>query len=236
MAMFTSVQSSTRERLEELLAERILVLDGAMGTMIHARQPGEEDYRGDRFRNHSKLLKNCTEVMVLTQPALIEEIHRAYLEAGADIIETCSFNSNALSMADFDLQDNVFELNKAAAEIARRAVDSFNAIDPDKPRFVAGSIGPTNKTLSISPDVNDPGFRATTFEEMADAYYEQVDGLVQGGVDILLAETVFDPLNLKCCLYAVDRYFEDNQLQLPVMISVTIFDGGRTLTAQTLEA
>ncbi len=229
-------RANTRETLEELLSQRILLLDGAMGTMIHAHQPTEEDYRGSRFRNHSKLLKNCTEVMTLTQPKLIEEIHQAYLEAGADIISTCSFNSQAISMADFDLVEQVPELNRAAATLARRAVDAMNRRTPDKPRFVAGSIGPTNRTLNISPDVNDPGFRAVTFDEMVAAYTEQVDGLVQGGVDILLAETSFDTLNMKACLFAIDQYFEKRGVRLPVMVSVTIFDGGRTLTAQTVEA
>jgi 5-methyltetrahydrofolate--homocysteine methyltransferase len=229
-------RANTRETLQELLSQRILLLDGAMGTMIHAHQPTEEDYRGSRFHNHSKLLKNCTEVMTLTQPKLIEEIHQAYLEAGADIISTCSFNSQAISMADFDLVEQVPELNRAAATLARHAVDAMNRRTPDKPRFVAGSIGPTNRTLNISPDVNDPGFRAVTFDEMVAAYYEQVDGLIQGGVDILLAETSFDTLNMKACLFAIDQYFEKRGVRLPVMVSVTIFDGGRTLTAQTVEA
>jgi 5-methyltetrahydrofolate--homocysteine methyltransferase len=234
--MSVAAQMTTRDVLEELLAERILVLDGAMGTMIHARKPTEEDYRGSRFRNHSKLLKNCTEVMVLTQPKLIEEIHRAYLEAGADIIETCTFNSNPLTIAEYDLQEHVFELNQQAAQLARRAAADFTRRNPDRPRFVAGSLGPSNKTLSLSPNVNDPGYRAVTFDQMVASYTEQIHGLVAGGVDLLLAETVFDPLNLKACLFAIDEYFDKHQLRLPVMISVTIFDGGRTLTAQTLEA
>ena len=228
--------SAPKSRLEELLGERILVLDGAMGTMIHAHNPQEEDYRGERFRNHSKLLKNNTEIMVLTQPKMIEEIHTAYLEAGADIIETDSFNSNSISMADFDLVEHVLELNQAAASIARRAADAMTKKTPEKPRFVAGSIGPTNRTLNISPDVNDPGYRATTWDEMVAAYYEQVHGLVTGGVDLLLAETAFDTLNLKACLFAIDQYFAEHGVRLPVMVSTTIFDGGRTLTAQTVEA
>jgi 5-methyltetrahydrofolate--homocysteine methyltransferase len=234
--MSVSTQTSTRELLEGLLSQRVLVLDGAMGTMIHAHQPTEEDYRGERFRNHTKLLKNCTEVMVLTQPKIIEDIHRAYLEAGADIIETCTFNSTAISLADFDLQEHVVEMNRKAAEIARRAADQVTRRAPGRPRFVAGSLGPTNRTLSLSPDVNDPGFRAVSFDQMAAAYAEQVHGLVSGGVDLLLVETVFDPLNLKACLFAIDQYFEETQVRLPVMISVTIFEGGRTLTAQTIEA
>jgi len=209
-----------------------------MGTMIHARRPTEEDYRGTRFRNHSKLLKNCTEVMVLTQPRMVEDIHRAYLEAGVDIIETATFNSNAISMADFDLEPHVMQLNQAAADLARRAADDMSRRTPDRPRFVAGSIGPTNKTLCLSPKVDDPGFRAVTFDQMVAAYAEQVHGLVSGGVDILLVETVFDTLNLKACLFAIDRYFDEHKVRLPVMISVTIFPqgGGRTLAGQTLEA
>ncbi|MBV9124299.1 MAG: homocysteine S-methyltransferase family protein, partial [Planctomycetes bacterium] len=234
--MVRTAQSATRARLEELLSRRLLVLDGAMGTMIHAHQPQEEDYRGARFPNHSKLLKNCTEVMVLTQPRMIEDIHRAYLEAGADIVETDSFNSNVISMADFDLQEHVFELNVKAAEIARRAADAMTRQTPDQPRFVAGSLGPTNKTLCFSRKVEDPGFREVTFDQMVAAYTEQIHGLVSGGVDILLAETVFDTLNLKACLFAIDQYFEKHGVRLPVMISVTIFPGGRTLTAQTVEA
>ncbi|HEV3261009.1 MAG TPA: methionine synthase [Gemmataceae bacterium] len=234
--MFRSARTSTRELLEELLSQRILVLDGAIGTMIHGLRPTEEDYRGARFRSHSKLLKNCTEVMVLTQPRMVEDIHRAYLEAGVDIIETATFNSNAISMADFDLEAHVLELNRTAAEIARRAADDMTRRTPDRPRFVAGSIGPTNKTLCFSRKVEDPGFREVTFDQVAAAYAEQVHGLVSGGVDILLAETVFDTLNLKACLFAIDRYFEEHGVLLPVMISVTIFPGGRNLTAQTVEA
>ncbi len=234
--MTVAAASSTCAILEEILAERILVLDGAMGTMIYAHQPTEEDFRGRRFRNHTRLLKNCTEVMVLTQPHLIEDIHRAYLEAGADILETCTFNSNSISMADFDLQPHVVELNQAAARLARRAAEDVSRRDPDKPRFVAGSIGPTNKTLSLSPDVNDPSYRALTFDELAASYTEQIHGLITGGVDLLLVETVFDTLNLKACLFALDQYFQEHQLRLPVMVSVTFLQGGRNLSAQTPEA
>ncbi len=222
--------------LRDAIRRRILVLDGAMGTMIHAHKPTEEDYRGRRFHNHSRPLKNCTEVMVLSRPDLIEEIHRAYLEAGADIIETATFNSNPISMAEYDLQDHVLELNQTAAAIARRAAEAMTAQTPERPRFVAGSIGPTNKTLCFSRKVEDPGHRDVTFDEMAAAYAAQVDGLIRGGVDLLLVETIFDTLNAKACLYAIDRYFEEHGIRLPVMISVTVFQGGRTLTAQTLEA
>jgi 5-methyltetrahydrofolate--homocysteine methyltransferase len=225
-----------RKRLQELLAQRILVLDGAMGTTIHARRPTEEDYRGSRFRNHPRPLRNCTEVMVLTQPQIIQDIHRAYLEAGADLIETTTFNSNPISMADFALEEHVVEMNRTAAQIARRAAEEMTRRTPDQPRFVAGSIGPTNKTLCFSRKVEDPGYREVTFDQMADAYAAQVHGLVSGGVDLLLVETIFDPLNCKACLFAIDRYFTKHGVRLPVMISVTIFDGGRTLTGQTLQA
>ena len=234
--MLMPARIATRDLLEDILAQRILVLDGAMGTMIHAHKPNEEDYRGARFRNHPKLLKNCTEVMVLSQPRMVEEIHLAYLEAGADIIETDTFNGSAISLADFGLEEHTVELNRKAAEIARRAADTMSRRTPERPRFVGGSLGPTNKTLNLSPNVNDPGFRAVTFEQMVDAYTKQIEGLVPGGVDLLVAETTFDTLNLKACLFAIDQYFEKHQVRLPVMISVTIFEGGRTLTAQTLEA
>lgn len=230
--------SDTRARLERILSERIMVLDGAMGTMIHAHRPSEEDYRGERFRNHSKDLKNCTEIMVLTQPQIIEEIHRAYLEAGADIIETDTFNSNTISMEEFDLDQYVHELNVEAASIARRAADEMTRLTPDRPRFVAGSIGPTKKMLNNPSDPNnpDPSYRDVTFDQLVDTYSTQVHGLVAGGVDLLLAETAFDTLNLKACLFAIDQYFETHGKRLPVMVSTTIFPGGRTLTAQTLEA
>ena len=227
---------TTRDVLEELLDSRILVLDGSMGALIFSRQPTEEDYRGKRFRTHPVALKNCTDVMVLTQPKLIEEIHRAYLEAGSDIIETDTFNSNRLSLAELALDEHVFELNKKAVEIARYAADDYTRRNPDKPRFVAGSIGPTKKTLSIGLDDNDPSRREVTFDQMVENYYEQIHGLVAGGVDILLPETSFDTLVLKACLFAIDKYFTDHGIRLPVMISGTIFENNRTLSAQTVEA
>ncbi len=210
----------------------------AMGTMIHAHKPTEEDYRGERFRNHSKLLKNCTEIMAITQPHMIEAIHTEYLEAGSDIISTDSFNSNAISMADYDLEEYVFELNQAAAAVARRAADAMTRKTPDKPRFVAGSIGPTNKMLNNPSDPNnpDPSYRPVTFDQLVDAYFEQVRGLVSGGADILLAETAFDTLNLKACLFAIEKYFDTHGGRLPVMASTTIFNGGVTLTSQKVEA
>ncbi len=222
--------------LEELLDTRVLLLDGAMGSMIYAEQPQEADYRGQRFRHHSVPLKNCTEVMVLTQPQLIEKIHRAYLEAGADIIETDTFNSNLIGLAEFRLQDHVVELNQKAAEIARRAADDYSRRTPDKPRFVAGSLGPTNKSLSLGVHVEDPGRRDVTFDQMVEAYYQQIAALVAGGVDLLLPETSFDTLVLKACLYAIDKFFVDHGVRLPVMISGTIFENHRTLSAQAVEA
>jgi 5-methyltetrahydrofolate--homocysteine methyltransferase len=225
-----------RTLLEQLLSQRILVLDGAMGSMIYAHQPTEGDYRGDRFAGHPFALKNCTEILVLTQPRMIEDIHRAYLEAGADIIETDTFNSNALSLAEFGLEGHVDELNKAAAELARRAADDYTRRGPGKPRFVAGSIGPTKKQLSMGIHVDDPGRRDVTFDQMVANYKEQIRALIEGGVDILLPETSFDTLVMKACLYAIDEVFEELGTRLPVMISGTIFDNGRTLSAQSVEA
>jgi 5-methyltetrahydrofolate--homocysteine methyltransferase len=225
----------SHELLHELLERRILLLDGSMGALLYSRQPTEEDYRGHFFRSHPVALKNCTEAMVFSQPQLIEEIHRAYLDAGADIIETDTFNANALSLAEFHLEHLVFDLNKAAAELARRAADDFTRANPDKPRFVAGSIGPTNKTLSLATG-DDPGARDVTFAQMAATYREQIRGLVAGGVDLLLPETSFDTLVLKACLFAIEEFFEETGRHLPVMISGTIFENGRTLSAQTVEA
>jgi 5-methyltetrahydrofolate--homocysteine methyltransferase len=234
--MAHAAQTNTRDRLEELLSERILVLDGSMGALIYSRQPTEEDYRGTRFRLHPVPLKNCTEAMVLTQPRLIEDIHRAYLEAGADIIETCTFNGNRLSLAEFQLQDHVAELNRAAAELARRAADHFTRGNPGRPRFVAGSIGPTNKTLYIEPSQPDPGARSLSFDDFVDNYYGQVEALVAGGVDLLAAETGNDILVLKACLAAIDKFFAEHRVRLPVIVSGTIYENGRTLLAQTPEA
>ena len=228
---------STHETLQALLQRRILLLDGAMGTMIQGYGLQEEDFRGERFQDHPHPLKGDNDLLCLTQPQVIEEIHRAFLEAGADIIETNTFNGTAISQADYHLEDLVYEINRAGAEIARKAADAFTAANPDKPRFVAGSIGPTNKTLSISPDVNNPGFRELTFDQMAAAYAEQVRGLVDGGVDLLLVETVFDTLNAKAALFAIQEYFRKIGRTLPVMISGTIVDAsGRTLSGQTPEA
>jgi 5-methyltetrahydrofolate--homocysteine methyltransferase len=227
---------STRQLLDELLDRRLLLLDGSMGALIYSKCPTEEDYRGQRFRHHPVALKNCTEAMILSQPKLVEDIHRAYLEAGADIIETDTFNGTAISLAEFRLQEHVRELNQTGAELARRAADDFTRKTPDKPRFVAGSLGPTNKTLSMGIDPEDPGRREVTFEQMVATYYEQVQGLVAGGVDLLIAETAFDTLVMKACLFAIEKYFEDTGTRLPVIVSGTIFENHRTLSAQTVEA
>jgi 5-methyltetrahydrofolate--homocysteine methyltransferase len=235
--MSIATQQTTQELLERLLAERILILDGAMGTMVQRHKLQEADFRGERFRDHPRDLKGCNDLLCLTQPQIIEEIHRQYLDAGADIVETNTFNSTSISMADYGLESIVYELNKSAAELARRACDEFTALTPDKPRFVAGSIGPTNRTASLSPDVNNPGFRAVTFDDLVTAYTEQIAGLIDGGADVLMPETTFDTLNLKACLFAIEQYFEEHQVALPIMVSVTITDrSGRTLSGQTVEA
>jgi 5-methyltetrahydrofolate--homocysteine methyltransferase len=222
-------------KLLDQLQRRILILDGAMGTMIQRYKLDEQAYRGSRFAAHPRDLKGAADVLSLTQPQVIEEIHRAYLEAGADIIETNTFNAQAISMADYGLEAQVYEMNVAAAQLARRAADTFSTAE--QPRFVAGSIGPTNRTASMSPDVNNPSFRAVTFDELVDAYSEQVRGLIDGGVDILLPETTFDTLNLKAALFAIETVFDERGVRLPVIASITITDAsGRTLSGQTVEA
>lgn len=217
---------------------RVLVIDGAMGTMIQRHKPTEETYRGERFKEWPLDVKNNSDVLNLTQPQIIEGIHKEYLAAGADIIETNTFAATVIAQEDFKLEDYVYELNVEGAKIARRAADEYTAKDPSKPRFVAGAIGPLNKTLSLSPDVNNPGYRAVTFDQVVDAYYEQIRGLVDGGVDLLLIETIFDTLNAKAAIYAAKKFFSENDTpELPIMISGTITDAsGRTLSGQTLEA
>ena len=226
-----------KEQLDSILRTRILVLDGAMGTMIQRYKLEEADYRGDRFLAHSHELKGNADVLALTRPDVIEAIHREYLEAGADIIETNTFNAQAVSQADYALQPLVYDMNVAASRLARRAADDYTARTPDRPRFVAGSIGPANRTLSISPDVNNPSFRGITFDAMRDAYAEQVRGLIDGGVDLLLLETIFDTLNAKAAIVAIREVQREKGVELPLMISVTITDrSGRTLSGQTLDA
>lgn len=229
--------SAQKHSIEDALAKRILLLDGAMGTMIQAYELEEASFRGSAFRDHNVDLKGCNDLLVLTQPDLIEEVHGQFLAAGSDIIETNTFNATAISMAEYKLQDCVYELNVAAAKVAKKAADAYTAKNPDKPRFVAGAIGPTSATLSLSPDVNDPGFRTHTFDQVVDSYYEQVRGLMDGGVDLILTETVFDTLTAKAALFAVDKYFRDHNVRVPIMISGTITDqSGRTLSGQTIEA
>ena len=223
--------------LHSALAQRILVIDGAMGTMIQRHKLGEADFRGERFAKHGHELRGNNDVFVLTRPDLIEEIHGTYLEAGADIIETNSFSSTRIAQADYQLEPVVYEMNVAAARVARQAADAWTARTPDRPRLVAGAMGPTNKTLSMSPRVSDPGYRAVTFDEMRAAYVEQVRGLIDGGCDLLLAETAIDTLSLKSCLCAIEDVFAEQGVRLPVMVSGTITDkSGRILSGQTLDA
>ncbi len=224
-------------KIQDILKERILVLDGAMGTMIQRHTLTEEDFRKGWFENHHKPLKGNNDLLSLTRPEIIADIHRQYFEAGADIAETNTFSGTTIAQADYDLEKAVYDINYHSAKIAREVADEFTAKNPEKPRFVAGSIGPTNRTASISPDVNDPGFRAITFQELVTAYTQQVNALMDGGVDILLVETVFDTLNAKAALFAIDEVFEDRKTSLPIMVSGTITDqSGRTLTGQTTEA
>ena len=232
--------------IKSLLKERILIIDGAMGTMIQRYKLSGADYRGERFKDWASDIKGNNDLLCLTQPHIIKAIHKEYLAAGANIIETNTFNSQKVSLADYGMQDLALEINIAAAKIAREAIEEFvkdqQAVNGQLPtasdKFVAGAIGPMNKTLSLSPDVNDPGFRALTFDEAVEAYYEQVKGLAEGGVDLLLIETIFDTLNAKAAIFAIKKYFRDTkQESLPVMISGTITDAsGRTLSGQTLEA
>ena len=228
--------------IRDLLKEKILIIDGAMGTMIQRYKLQEEDYRGSRFAQWPSDLKGNNDLLSITQPDIIKAIHLEYLEAGADIIETNTFNAQSVSLADYQMSKLAYELNIAAVTCAKEAVKTFLDRHPEKRDtagpFVAGAIGPMNKTLSLSPDVNNPGYRSITFDEVADAYYEQVKGLVDGGVDLLLIETIFDTLNAKAAIYAVKKYFRDiGKKSLPLLISGTITDAsGRTLSGQTLEA
>jgi 5-methyltetrahydrofolate--homocysteine methyltransferase len=221
--------------MNDLLRERILILDGAMGTMIQKHKLEESDFRGDRFANHPSELKGNNDLLCITQPHIIEGIHLEYLKAGADIIETNTFNAQRISLADYHMQDLAYELNVAAAKCARKAVDSLN--DQKRQRFVFGAVGPTNKTASLSPDVNDPGYRAVDFDELTAAYKEQVNGLLDGGCDGIIIETIFDTLNAKAAVFAVQEVFDEREQSWPLMISGTITDAsGRTLSGQTPEA
>lgn len=230
-------ESETYKQLRKLLAKRILFLDGAMGTMIQRYKLEEEDFRGDIFEDHDHDLKGDNDLLCLTRPDVISEIHRQYLEAGADIIETNTFNANRISQADYKLEHIIYDLNKKAAELAREAVEGFMSENPERKCFVAGALGPTTRTASISPDVNNPAYRGVNFDELTEAYLEQIKGLVDGGADIILAETTFDTLNLKAAIYAIFKFFDEHPVRLPVMLSVTITDAsGRTLSGQTVEA
>ena len=223
--------------IKRILQERILVLDGAMGTMIQRYNLTEEDFRGDRFKDHEKPLKGNNDLLALTRPDVLKAIHAEYFEAGADIAETNTFSGTTIAQADYDLQEAVYDINFFSAKLAREVADEFTAKNPSKPRFVAGSMGPTNRTASLSPDVNRPGFRAITFDQLKDAYIHQAKGLMEGGVDLLLVETIFDTLNAKAALFAIQEVFDELGREVPIMVSGTITDAsGRTLSGQTTEA
>jgi 5-methyltetrahydrofolate--homocysteine methyltransferase len=219
------------------IQKRILVLDGAMGTMLQRYNFSEEDFRGERFKDFPHSLKGNNDLLSITQPAAIRDVHAQYFEAGADIVETNTFSSTTIGMADYHLEDLVYELNFQSAKIAREVADKSTAKNPNKPRFVAGSIGPTNRTASMSPDVNDPGYRAVTFDDLRIAYKQQVEALIDGGCDLLLVETIFDTLNAKAALFAIEEVKEERNIDIPIMVSGTITDAsGRTLSGQTVEA
>ena len=224
-------------KIEEILQERILVLDGAMGTMLQRYEFSEEDFRGERFKDWSIPLKGNNDLLSLTQPKAIAEIHAKYFEAGADMVETNTFSGTTIAMADYKMEELVYELNFESARIAKEVAKAFTKKEPHKPRFVIGTMGPTNKTASMSPDVNDPGFRAITFEELRIAYKQQAEALLNGGVDILMVETIFDTLNAKAALFAIEQVIEERNKKVPIMVSGTITDAsGRTLSGQTAQA
>ena len=226
-----------REELTRLLKEKILVIDGAMGTMIQQYKLGEEEYRGKEFENHESPLKGNNDLLSITQPHIIKEIHLKYLEAGADILETNSFSATSISQSDYNLEEEAYQINVRAAQIACDAINDYKKKYPEAKKYVAGAIGPTNRTASISPDVNNPGFRAVTFDTLKEAYYEQAKGLMDGGVDLFLVETVFDTLNAKAALFAISELLEKTNKDVPIMVSGTITDAsGRTLSGQTTEA
>lgn len=232
-----------REQLEFMsdikkeIQKRILVLDGAMGTMLQEYNFTEKDFRGERFKDYPSSLKGNNDLLSITQPQAIADIHKKYFEAGADIVETNTFSGTTIAMSDYNMEDLVYELNYESAKIAKQVAEEFTKANPDKPRFVAGSIGPTNKTASLSPDVNKPEYRAITFDELRIAYKQQVEALIDGGVDVLLVETIFDTLNAKAALFAIEEVKEERQIDIPIMVSGTITDAsGRTLSGQTVEA
>ena len=224
-------------KIEELLSQKILILDGAMGTMLQEYKFSEEDFRGKRFVNWPVSLQGNNDLLSITQPEAIATIHRKYFDAGADIVETNTFSGTTIAMADYQMEELVYELNYESARIAKKVASEVTAENPEKPRFVAGAMGPTNKTASMSPDVNDPGYRAVSFDELRIAYKQQAKALIEGGVDVLLVETVFDTLNAKAALFAIDELKEEMKVDIPIMISGTITDAsGRTLSGQTAEA
>ena len=226
-----------KKTISQIVSERILILDGAMGTMIQQYNLKEEDFRGERFAHIPGQLKGNNDLLCLTHPDVIRDIHRKYLEAGADIIETNTFSSTTVSMADYHVEEYVREMNLAAVKLARELADEYTAKNPDKPRFVAGSVGPTNKTCSMSPDVNNPAYRALSYDELAAAYQQQMEAMLEGGVDAILIETIFDTLNAKTAIFAAEQAMKVTGVEVPVMLSVTVSDiGGRTLSGQTLEA
>src|SRR5512133_1334433 len=226
-----------KKNLKETVESRILILDGAMGTMIQKHKLQEEDYRGERFKDHPRPLKGNNDLLSLTQPVIIKDIHRQYLEAGADIITTNTFNANKISMSDYGMEDLVYEMNFQSARLASEAISGFEKSTGTTDHYIAGSMGPTNRTASMSSDVNDPGARAVSFDQLTEIYAEQARGLIDGGADILLIETIFDVLNCKAALFAIDTVLEEKGISVPVMVSGTITDAsGRTLTGQTLEA
>ncbi len=223
--------------IKQALKDRILVLDGAMGTMLQAYKFTEEDFRGERFKDYSVPLQGNNDLLSITQPKAIKTIHAKYFEAGADIVETNTFSGTTIAMADYEMEDLVYELNYESAKIAKEVAIEFTQKEPSKPRFVAGAMGPTNRTASMSPDVNDPGYRAVTFDELRIAYKQQAEALIDGGVDILLVETVFDTLNAKAALFAIEEVKDERSIDIPIMLSGTITDAsGRTLSGQTAEA
>ncbi|QXP56000.1 homocysteine S-methyltransferase family protein [Cellulophaga sp. HaHa_2_95] len=225
------------KNIKDILKERILVLDGAMGTMLQRHKFTEEDFRGERFKDWEHPLQGNNDLLSLTQPEAIADVHRKYFAAGADIVETNTFSSTTIAMADYFMEDLVYELNYESAKIAKQVADEFTAKEPHKPRFVVGSIGPTNKTASMSPDVNDPGYRAISFDELRIAYKQQVEALIDGGSDLLMVETIFDTLNAKAALFAIEEVKDERGIDIPIMVSGTITDAsGRTLSGQTAEA
>ena len=233
----TNTTESAKSSIHQAIKERILVLDGAMGTMLQRNKFEEEDFRGERFKDFPHPLKGNNDLLSITQPEAVKEVHRLYFEAGADIVETNTFSGTTIGMADYHMEDLVYELNYQSAKIAKEVADEFTSKNPERPRFVAGSIGPTNRTASMSPDVNDPGYRAVTFDDLRIAYKQQVEALIDGGSDVLLVETIFDTLNAKAALFAIEEVKEERNLDIPIMVSGTITDAsGRTLSGQTVEA